>query len=130
MRAGMDEETGKLVTGWSHVEMVIRRVLTTRPGSLVLRRRIGSRLKELQDENMNPATIMRVYIAIAEALSPANPYWGEPGFRLRAIRLAGLDAMGRLGLVVSGDYFPAGHLGDFSQRESRSTMLPVREVLA
>lgn len=128
MRAGMDEATGKIVTGWSHVEMVIRRALTTRPGTLVLRRRIGANLRALQDENMVPETILRVYMAIAEALSPANPYWGEPGFRLRAIRLAGLDRMGQLGLVITGDYFPQGHLGNYSMVERGETTIPVREV--
>lgn len=128
MRAGMDEATGRIVTGWDHVEMVIRRCLTTRPGSLVLRRRIGSALKALQDENMTGETVLAAYSAIAEALSPANPNWGEPGFRLRDIKMIGIDRMGQLGLVLTGDYFPNGHLGDFSTRETGATTIPVRQV--
>lgn len=128
MRAGMDEATGRLVTGWDHVEMVIRRCLTTRPGSLVLRRRIGSALKALQDENMTGETVLSAYSAIAEALSPANPNWGEPCFRLRKIEMIGIDRMGQMGLVLTGEYFPNGHLGDFSTRETGSTTIPVRQV--
>lgn len=126
MRAGMDENTGRVVTGWDHVAMIIRRVLTTRPGSLVLRRKIGSGLKALQDENMVPETVLRAYVAIANALSPSDPNWGEPGFRLRKMQLVKLDAFGSAGFIISGDYYPKGHLGDFSQVEARSIQLPVR----
>jgi phage baseplate assembly protein W len=128
MRAGMDETTGRVVTGWDHVSMIIRRVLTTRPGSLVLRRKIGSGLKALQDETMVPETVLRAYVAIATALSPADPHWGEPGFRLRKMHLVTLDAFGAAGFILSGDYYPKGHLGDASQVEIRSLQLPVRVV--
>lgn len=128
MRAGMDEATGKLVTGWDHVQMIIRRVLTTRPGALVLRRRIGSNLPALQDENMTAETILRAYVAVAEALSPLNPNWGEPGFRLRRIELAGVNGSGQAGFVLRGDYYPAGHLGDYSLKDTGTTVIPVREV--
>lgn len=128
MRAGMDEATGKIITGWDHVQMVIRRALTTRPGALVLRRKIGSGLKALQDENMTGENILRTYVAIADALSPANPMWGEPGFRLRKIQLVGLDSHGQAGFVLSGDYYPKGHLGDYSAVETGTTTLPVREA--
>ncbi|HUN10665.1 MAG TPA: baseplate assembly protein [Rhabdaerophilum sp.] len=128
MRAGMDEATGKIVTGWDHCQMVIRRALTTRPGALVLRRRIGSRVPLLQDENMTAEAVIRLYVAIAEALAPSNPNWGEPGFRLRSIRLVGLNSAGQIGLVLTGDYYPNGHLGDYSVKETGSTTLPVREA--
>ena len=128
MRAGMDESTGRLVTGWDHVAMVIRRALTTRPGTLVLRRRIGSALKSLQDENMTPETVLAAYVAIAEALSPSNPDWGEPGFKLAGMRLVGLDRLGQIGLVISGTYYPEGHRGDYSRAEASSLTIPVREM--
>jgi hypothetical protein len=128
MRAGMDEESGKLLTGWDHVQQGIRRALTTRPGSLVLRRRIGSELMELQDQNMSAENVLRAYIAVANALSPQNLNWGEPGFRLRSLHLAGGNASGQLGLVIGGDYFPNGHLGDFRAPVRQAVTIPVREV--
>jgi phage baseplate assembly protein W len=124
----MDEATGRTVTGWDHVQMVIRRALTTRPGTLVLRRKIGSGVPALQDENMTGENILRTYVAIANALSPANPNWGEPGFRLRRIELVGLDSIGQIGFVISGDYYPNGHIGDFSTVETGNTTIPVREA--
>jgi uncharacterized protein len=129
MRAGMDEATGQIVTGWDHVRMVIRRVLTTRPAALVLRRRIGSKLPALQDENMTAETILRAYVAVAEALSPLNPNWGEPGFRLRSIELAGVNGSGQAGFILRGDYYPRGHAGDYTLRDTGSTTIPVREVV-
>lgn len=128
MRAGMDERTGKLLTGWAHCQQGIRRALTTRAASLVLRRRIGSDLVALQDENMTPENVLRAYIAVATTLSPANPDWGEPGFRLRSIELAGLNAGGQLALLIGGDYYPNGHLGDYSRVETVDAAIPVREV--
>lgn len=128
MRAGMDESTGKLLTGFAHVQQGIRRALSTRPAALVLRRRIGSALPALQDENMSAANIMRAYVAIASTLSPQNPNWGEPGFRLRKMRLISIGQDGHAAFMLSGDYYPNGHLGDFSRTESREFALPVREV--
>jgi phage baseplate assembly protein W len=128
MRAGMDEATGKLITGFDHVRQGMRRALTTRPASLVLRRRIGSELPALQDENMSAENVMRVYVAIAATLSPVNPNWGEPGFRLRQIRLVSLGQDGHAAFLLSGDYYPNGHLGDFSRAEAQTMQLPVREV--
>ena len=128
MRAGMDGRTGRLVTGWDHVQQGIRRALTTRPGTLVLRRKIGSALPALQDENMTPEVVLRAYIGIADALSPSNPAWGEPGFRLRKMHLMGLNEGGQAAFILSGDYYPNGHLGDYGRSETVSTSLPVREV--
>lgn len=128
MRAGMDEATGRLLTGWEHVQQGIRRAITTRPASLVLRRRIGSALPSLQDENMTAENILRAYVAVAEAITPVNPNWGEPGFRLREIRLVTLDQTGTAAFVLKGDYFPNGHLGDFGRPETQTTTIPVREA--
>ena len=128
MRAGMDERTGKLLTGWAHCQQGIRRALTTRRSSLVLRRRIGSGLLDLQDENMSAENVLRAYIAVTETLTPANANWGEPGFRLRSIELAGLNSGGQLALLIGGDYYPNGHLGDYSLVERQSATIPVREI--
>lgn len=128
MRAGMDEATGRLLTGWDHVQQGIRRAITTRPSSLVLRRKIGSDLPSLQDENMTAENVLKAYVEIANAISPLNPEWGEPGFRLREMRLIRLDASGLAAFLLTGDYFPNGHLGDFSNPETLSAALPVREA--
>ena len=129
MRCGMDENTGQVLMGWDHVQQGIRRAITTRPGALVLRRKIGSDLVALQDENMTAENVLRAYIAIASAITPPiNPEWGEPGFRLRSMQLVTLDQTGMAAFMLTGDYYPNGHLGDHGRSEAVSTTLPVREV--
>lgn len=116
MRSGMDRTTGRLIEGWDHCVQSITIILTTRIGTLVLMRAFGSVTRDLQDRNPDPLTMMVAFVGIARAL---RLY--EPGFRLRRIvpLQAGPDGVYSFDLV--GDYFPRGHLGDYSLRESRTT---------
>lgn len=122
VRAGIDAVTGGLLTGWDHCAQSIGKCLTTRLASRVMRRHLGCRVPELQDQNADAATIMDAYVAIADAL--ADPDGGEPGFNLTAIDLVSAGRSGRFMFVLSGDYYPLGHLGDFSIRESRTYAFP------
>lgn len=123
MRTGIDAETGKVLTGWPHCVQSIRRCLSSRFGSRVMHRHIGSQVPALQDDNADPGTIMRLYGAIAEAL--ADPDGGEPGFNLTSIDLVRGGRDGRFVFMLEGEYFPRGHLGDFSVREARGAAMPL-----
>jgi len=118
MRAGIDARTGTVLTGWDHCAQSVGRCLTTRVASRVMRRHLGSGVRELQDDNADAGTIFRAYVAIAAAL--ADPDGGEPGFNLREIELVERGRSGRFVFLLSGDYYPRGHLGDFSIREDRT----------
>jgi phage baseplate assembly protein W len=120
MRAGMDAETGRLLTGWEHCLQSIRCILTTRIGERVMRRAFGSLVPEMQDRNANARNILATYAAIADAIAR----W-EPGFRLRSIRLTAASAGGAFSFEIGGDFFPRGHLGDYSQRESVAASIGV-----
>ncbi len=72
----------------------------------------------LQDENADPATLLKLYVAIADSLN--DPLGGEPGFNLISIDLLRSGRDGRFVLLLDGQYFPRGHLGDYSVREDRS----------
>lgn len=117
-RAGIDASTGAVLTGWDHCAQSIGKCLTTRRASRVIRRHLGCLVPELQDQNADAGTILAAYVAIAEALN--DPDGGEPGFNLTGIDLAASGRNGRFMFVLSGEYFPLGHLGDFSVREDRS----------
>lgn len=118
MRTGIDARTGKVLTGWDHCVQSIGICLKTRIASRTMRRNLGSDVPELQDANADPATILRLYVSVAEALN--DPYGGEPGFNLRSIDLVRSGRDGRFVLLLTGDYYPRGHLGDYSVREDRT----------
>lgn len=118
MRTGIDASTGAVLTGWDHCAQSIGKCITTRFGSRVFRRHLGSNVPLLQDQNADADTIFQVYRAIAEALN--DPDGGEPGFNLKTIELVEKGRAGRFAFLLTGDYFPRGHLGDFSIREDRS----------
>lgn len=118
MRTGLDRRTGKRLTGWAHCVQSIGVVLTTRLATRVMLRAFGSRLKDLQDANGNRDVLAQVYAAVADALIQ----W-EPGFRLRTMLLdrAGPDGVYRF--IIEGDFYPLGHLGDYSIVETRAGVL-------
>lgn len=122
MRTGIDARTGEVLTGWDHCAQSIGKCLTTRFNSRVLRRHIGSDVPDIQDDNADPRTIFRLYVAVATALN--DPDGGEPGFNLRTIDLVRGGRDGRFVFLLDGEYFPRGHLGDFSTREDRSLSIP------
>jgi phage baseplate assembly protein W len=82
----------------------------------VLRRDFGSDLPDLVDQKMTPRNILAVYAAAAAAIEK----W-EPRFRMKRGQVLNATASGQLHLVVTGVYFPHGHLGDYSVSEDRTT---------
>lgn len=123
MRTGLNAETGKLLTGWDHCVQSLGKILTTRVNTRVMRRHFGSNVPDLQDANASERTIFELYVAIAEAIE--DPVVGEPAYVLRTIELAAGGRSGRFAFILEGDYFPRGHLGDFSIREDRRAVVPV-----
>lgn len=111
--AGINRETGKLLTGWEHVAQSLQVLFTTHIGSRVMRRYFGSEVPPLLGENLTPRTILRFTYAIIVACE----LW-EPRFRVKRVdidpagnsveRLRG----GRLAMTIVGEYRPRGHLGD------------------
>jgi uncharacterized protein len=117
-RAGMDRETGRLLTGWEHCAQSIAVILTTRIGWRVMRRAFGSRVHELQDRNPDPATLLQVFSAIAEALRT----W-EPGFRLARVTPVSITSDGLGAFELGGTFYPRGHLGDYSITEQQTARI-------
>lgn len=118
MRAGIDRETGRLLTGWDHCAQSIIVVLTTEIGARVMRRAFGSALHELQDRNPDGRTVMMAFVSIAAALRQ----W-EPGFRLGRIIPESIGADGVAVFRLAGTFFPRGHLGDYSVTEPREVAI-------
>lgn len=98
--SGMNNNTGGLLFGISHLRQSIINILTTPLGSRVMRREYGSRLYELVDAPINAQTLVEIYAATAEALIR----W-EPRLRLTRVRVehAGI---GSLVISLEGEYRP------------------------
>lgn len=118
MRTGINAENGQLIQGWEHCLQSIRKCLTTRFSSRVLRRHLGCDVPEFQDQNAALSVIMSLYMTIVEALD--DPDGGEPGFSVQHIDLVQFGRDGQFGFLLTGIYYPHGHLGDWSVRENKN----------
>lgn len=79
---GMNENTGRSLSGLDHIRQSIRRILMTPIGSCIERREFGSLLPDLIDSPLNDTTRMQAIAASASAIAR----W-EPRVRVRSLRL-------------------------------------------
>lgn len=123
--AGMDRNTGALISGWDDILQSIRMILSTEIGERIMRRDFGSHVPTLLDTPQNMPTLVDVYVTIVEALEPheiAGRQYGEPRFALTGIVPDG-DESGTLTIALQGIEFPRGHMGDFANARLRNFTL-------
>jgi len=104
----LDHYTGGSIEGWSHVAQSIETLLATRVNTRVFLRDFGSDVPTLIDTPMNDANILRLYVAVAEAIEK----W-EPRFSLTDVQIEPA-ASGNITFELKGNYLPDGHLGDIA----------------
>ena len=100
-QAGVDRDTFKWMTGWSHVVQSIGDILTTRIMSRVFRRQYGSDVPRLIDRSMDDRVVMALFVAAATALQQ----W-EPRFKLHHLNLEEASADGHVKILFRGIYYP------------------------
>lgn len=123
-RIGVNRHTGEVLTGWAHVVQSVNDILTTPAQSRVFRRAYGGDVSRLIDAPMNDQTIMTFFVLVAMALEGwvrdglgrvvHKPSYGEPGFKLKNILIESAGPDGKIAVILAGDYYPNGHLGDYS----------------
>ena len=100
---GINNITGKHLTGIAHLKQSVSDILTTPLGSRVMRRDYGSRIFQLTDAPLNAGTIIDIFAAAAEALNR----W-EPRFKLEKIKAVNTGVAGQIELVTTGKHLPDG----------------------
>lgn len=109
IRAGIDERTGKVITGPAHLAQSLSKIWHTRLDTRVMRLSFGSDLRSLLAEDLTPAIALLIY----NELVATAARW-EPEYRLTQLQLVKLTAGGALGLRHGGLYFPEGRFGNFN----------------
>ncbi|MFV0385662.1 GPW/gp25 family protein [Paracoccus sp. (in: a-proteobacteria)] len=104
----LNHDTGGAIDGWAHVVQSIQTILSTRRNTRVFRREFGSEVPALVDAPMNEASILALYVAVAEALER----W-EPRFELTDVAVDAA-AKGVIVMRLTGNYRPDAHRGDLS----------------
>lgn len=110
---GVNRNTGDVLTGWRHLQQSIIDIITTRKGTRVMRRDYGSDIPGLIDRPQGRDTVLEFTLALGEALGQ----W-EPRFRLTRVAIADAGPDGVLTIYIRGEYYPRGHLGDFTVVEN------------
>lgn len=104
----LNHDTGGAVEGWDHVVQSIQTILATRLNARVFRREFGSEVPALVDAPMNEASVLMLYVAVAEALER----W-EPRFELTDVSVDGA-ASGVITMTLIGNHRPNAHTGDLT----------------
>jgi phage baseplate assembly protein W len=140
--SGTNRETGaEISVPWEHCAQSIADILTTRIGERVMRRDYGSELLDLIDRPAENDLVLECTMAIGTALDKWEPRFVFKGlgitgplkgvFGLEAIPDVGKMRNGEFQIDIVGDFYPRGHLGDYTTLESdRGFSVPVSKSAA
>lgn len=134
-RNGMDRFTGKMLSGWPHVEQSLEILFETNFHERILRRWVGTFVPLILGRSIIARMVTRFAWAIISAI---DLY--EPCYRIRQIYFMGdavpwqpqgqlIDAaellrQGEVMFRQDGIYYPRGHLGDFTPYDARAYSAP------
>lgn len=106
---GFGRNSVETLEGFDHVRQSLAVLFSTPLNSRVMRRDFGCELQDLVDRPLSDQIILAAYSAIVTACS----LW-EPRFQITNCSLDNSNEAGQVAIGLKGDYYPRGHLGDFS----------------
>lgn len=99
---GFNAQTGRLLSDFDHVHQSVAKILNTRVGTRVLRRRYGSDVPNLVDRPADEEMQVDLYIAVAEAIAE----W-EPRIKINEISVR-VVGVGKVELRLAAIYLADG----------------------
>ena len=109
MAIGMDQHTGRKLSGLEELKQRINRLFKTRKGALLLRREWGSNMPDLIDAKVTDDFRLDIYAESAATLAdPANEIYDE--FKLHRTVLSGDLENGEVAVDLEGEYLVNGEL--------------------
>ena len=113
-RTGVDQRSGRPLSGWAHCVQSIGVILTTSVGECVMALDFGAKLVSHLGNNLVPPIVLAIYTDATDAV-----HREEPEFRIVRLQLVKADRTGSLHLGMWGDYYPEGRLGNYDLVEPR-----------
>lgn len=110
--AGIDRQTGRVISGLDSAYQGVEVTLGTRLASRVMRREFGGGIVELLGRSLTPP----LFAAWRQLVATAIDLW-EPRFKVRRVGYTGTVEEIRRGhatVQIEADYRPRAHLGDFT----------------
>jgi len=121
---GINRQTGQPLSDFDHVVQSVLVIFTTNFGERVMRRDFGSQVPGVLGKNLVPATMMRLFTAMAIAVE----LW-EPRLKIKKFdyplpeNSAHKLRQGQLGIRMTCEYRPRALSGDYTVESTRTVTL-------
>ena len=121
---GVNRETGQPLSDFDHVVQSVLVIFTTRLGDRVMRRDFGSAVPGLLGQNLVPATMLKMFTAMALAVE----LW-EPRLRIKKFdyplpeNTGHKMRQGQIGISMTCEYRPRALQGDLTVESVRTVTL-------
>lgn len=120
-RTGCDRVTGRVLSGWRHVEQSVGVILSTQLDARVMRLEFGADLLGQIGRNLTVDRVLKLYKMAVVAVHR----W-EPEYRIGSLNLVTVERTGVLALQTTGLYYPEGRFGNYDLVETKSGAFALR----
>jgi phage baseplate assembly protein W len=134
VRNGVDRHSGRMLSGWDHVEQSMHVIFATGFHERILRRWVGSFVPHILGETFVARIVTRFHWAMAVAIDLWEPNYRimqvyfmgdalEESWRPQSFDVVGEFRLGHAFFRTEGSYRPRAHLGDITPYRMRAAGL-------